>query len=236
MNVAFFSDSTGNSGKHRVGWAMSTAQSHLPGSWNVYSKTYLDLGQSSAGEIDQHIFLDEDGKTYLLWKTDDNSIGSRTTRLWGQEVRIVSGSVSLVGSKKELMDSSGLWWVDSWISGGSLVEGPELIHIQGGYYYLFFAAGKYCQASYSEGVARSKSIWGPYEKMPVPLLSTGLTQNTGGKKQIGPGHASFLISKQNRYFAVYHASPGNNCNRHAFVEEMLFDPVTMWPYINFGAQ
>lgn len=135
--------------------------------------------------------------------------------------------------------------------------------------------------------------------MPVPLLSTGLTQDTQGQKQIGPGHASFVtVSHQqtlssgntskacqkvldgcqptkgdptqchfcagrqqpqlrragctnadinaycdgggggqqaSRYFAVYHASPGNNCNRHAYVEEMKFDPVTLWPYIDFDA-
>eukprot|EP01047_Picozoa_sp_COSAG01_P043381 COSAG01_NODE_3847_length_5644_cov_25.352209_8_plen_40_part_00 len=39
------------------------------------------------------------------------------------------------------MDSSGLWWVESFVAGGSLIEGPELVH-RGGYYYLFFAAGK----------------------------------------------------------------------------------------------
>ena len=42
------------------------------------------------------------------------------------------------------------------IAGGSLIEGPELVH-RGDYYYLFFAAGKYCQESYSEGVARSRA-------------------------------------------------------------------------------
>jgi hypothetical protein len=120
------------------------------------------------------------------------------------------------------LHSSGLWWVTSWVDGGSLVEGPELLK-RGDYYYLFFAAGRccctrccctallalpgcltaapvrftprshllvctpspplrapwavgraldrppgrYCQASYAEGVARSTSIWGPYETMPV---------------------------------------------------------------------
>ena len=84
----------------------------------------------------QHIFKDVDGTTYLLWKTDDNSVGSRTTRLWGQQIAIRSGSVSLLGTRRQLMNSSGLWWVQSFIAGGSLIEGPELIH-WGDYYYLF---------------------------------------------------------------------------------------------------
>ena len=55
----------------------------------------------------------------------------------------------------------------------------------GGYYYLFFAAGKFCTASYAEGVARATSVWGPFEKLPVPLLSTGITGRTGGQKITG---------------------------------------------------
>eukprot|EP01047_Picozoa_sp_COSAG01_P043383 COSAG01_NODE_3847_length_5644_cov_25.352209_10_plen_149_part_00 len=66
MNVVFFSDSTGESGKHRVGWAMSSAaEAPLRGSWKDYSPSYMDLGNSAAGEIDQHIFRDTDGKTYV---------------------------------------------------------------------------------------------------------------------------------------------------------------------------
>ena len=130
---------TGNGDKHRVGWAMSVGkQVRLASSWDMYSKAPMDLGNSNAGEIDQHIFRDMDNKTYLLWKTDDNSVGSKTTHIWGQEVHISVGKVELLGERKMMMDSSGLFWIDSWIEGGSLVEGPELIH-HGGYYYLFFA-------------------------------------------------------------------------------------------------
>merc|ERR1711966_242511 len=132
----------------------------------------------------------------------------------------------MVGQRKEIMDSTGLFWIESFISGGSLVEGPELIH-HGEYYYLFFAAGKYCQDSYSEGVARSKSVWGPYEKMAVPLLSTGMVGYSDGEKQVGPGHASY-VKAGDKYFAVYHASKGHNCNRFAFIEEMKFDSQSGW--------
>jgi hypothetical protein len=127
LQVVFFSDSSPDT--HRVGWAMSQKSgSSLSGSWDLYSKKALDLGNSAGGEIDQHIFRDSDGRTYLLWKTDDNNVGAKTTRLWGQEVAVTTGKVDLVGQRKMLMDSSGLLWVTSWVSGGSLVEGPELIH------------------------------------------------------------------------------------------------------------
>eukprot|EP01047_Picozoa_sp_COSAG01_P043380 COSAG01_NODE_3847_length_5644_cov_25.352209_7_plen_151_part_00 len=54
--------------------------------------------------------------------------------------------------------------------------------------------GRYCQTSYSEGVARAPSIWGPYEKMPVALLSTGLTGYTNGQKQVGSAALSTCLS------------------------------------------
>ena len=58
---------------------------------------------------------------------------------------------------------------------------------------------------------------------------------TNGQKQVGPGHASFVTTPDDRYFAVYHASPGHNCNRFAFVEEMKFDAASGWPYIDFDS-
>jgi beta-xylosidase len=149
---------------------------------------------------------------------------------------------------------SGLFWVDSFVAGGALVEGPEIVQ-HGGYYYLFFAAGKYCQDSYSEGVARSRSVFGPYEKLGVPLLSTAMVGyaqvspdsaaasqeegheevDTGASaaKLIGPGHASFvqdMTSKQ--WFAVYHASRGENCNRYSFIDRLDFGD-DGWPRMNF---
>ena len=39
---------------------------------------------------------------------------------------------------------------------------------------MFFASGRYCEEDYAEGVARSDSIFGPYEKAPTPLLSTAI--------------------------------------------------------------
>ena len=134
-----------------------------------------------------------------------------------------------------ILDSSGLWWIDSWVDGGSLIEGPEIVK-HGSYYYLFFAAGRFCQSSYAEGVARATSVWGPYEKLAVPLLSTGLVGYTGGLKQTGPGHASFVrLPTSGEYFAVYHASPGDNCDRHAFVEALRFSNASGWPYIDFAS-
>ena len=230
-NALFFSDSQSSDGRHRVGWAMSGRDGRsLAGSFNTYAAAPLALGDSAGGEIDQHVFRDDanGGATYLLWKTDDNSVGAKTTRLWAQRVAVAPGNVTLLGAKQELLDSSGLWWAPSFVSGGSLVEAPEMLY-RDGWYYLFFAAGLFCTTSYAEGVARSKSVFGPFEKLPVPLLSSGLS----GGQLTGPGHASFVADAQGRHFAVYHASTGSgSCQRYAFVSRMRFTS-DGWPYVTF---
>ena len=231
INVAFFS-ARQDSGRHRIGWAMSnTTESN---SWGVFAETPLDLGQAQGGDIDPSVFRDDDGKTYLLWKTDDNSVGAKTTRLWIQQVDLGFGRVDLLGWPRMIMDSSGLWWVDSWVGRGSLIEGPELLK-RGRFYYLFFAAGKFCQESYSEGVARSTDIFGPYAKLPVPLLSTNLVGESADTKLVGPGHASFVARPEDTYYAVYHASVGENCRRFPFVDRMIFNR-DGWPYIVFPGE
>lgn len=227
-NYVFFAASQPD-GIHRIGWALST-NGTKDGSWNQYSSTYLNLGNTAGGEIDGTVFKDVDGTTYLVWKSDDNNAGDKVTRIWAQVISLGGGSVRQLSSPQVIMDSTGLWWVDSWVQGGSLVEGPEIVHLNG-YYYLFFASGKYCQSSYAEGVARSTSIWGPYEKMGVPLLSTGMVGYNNGQKLIGPGHASFLFDKSSNLFAVWHASvaSGNNCVRYPYISNIRFGN-DKWPY------
>ena len=233
-NALFFSDSQSSDGRHRVGWAMSGRDGRsLAGSFATFAAAPLALGDSAGGEIDQHVFHDDasdGGATYLLWKTDDNSVGATTTRLWAQRVAVAPGNVTLLGNRRELLNSSGLWWAPSFVSGGSLVEAPEML-FRDGWYYLFFAAGRFCTTSYAEGVARSRSVWGPFEKLPVPLLSSGLT----GGRLTGPGHASFVADAHGRHFAVYHASTGSgSCQRYAYVSRMRFTS-DGWPYVTFEA-
>lgn len=233
-NFLIFSDSqSSDSGKHRLGYVVSKGGVN-PSAYNIYSPSYLHLGDAPGGDIDSTVFQDTDGKSYLIWKTDDNSVGSTTTRIWSQQVSFANATMSLVGSPRVLMDSTGLWWVDSWVNGGSLVEGPEMIK-RGDYYYLFFAAGKFCQDTYTEGVARSRSLFGPYEKMQSPLLSNGIVgrgRNPAGvvAPLVGPGHAAIVDLGGDSYRIVWHASVGENCDRYAFVNRLVFN-ADGWPYV-----
>lgn len=104
----------------------------------------------------------------------------------------------------------------------------------GDYYYLFFASGRYCEDSYSEGVARSRNVLGPYEKMLIPLLSTGIVGNANGQKLLGPGHASFVQDSRGSWNAIWHAStkPDSACSRFPFVSSLKWTS-TGWPYADF---
>lgn len=239
FNYLFFSDTQSSDDKHRIGYVASSS-GPVPNAYTQYAPSFMDLGMAPGGDIDGSIFEDpRDGRTYLVWKTDDNSVGSTTTRIWLQDLTFANGKVTQVSAPKVIMDSTGLWWVDSWVNGGSLVEGPELIHTNG-YYYLFFAAGKFCQDTYTEGVARSTSLWGPYEKLSSPLLTNGLVgvaADSNGRltQLVGPGHATIFPVKitseaPSGWKMIWHASIGENCNRQTFASTLNFTP-DGWPYV-----
>jgi len=223
--TAFFFSCAAPRTAHRIGWVMSRKR-NAAGSFVIGANATLPLGSQPGGEIDPSVFRDDDGKLYLTWKSDDNNVGRRVTRLWGQEILLEWGKVALVGRQpRVLLDSTGLWWVTSWVAGGTLIEGPSVIK-RGPYYYLFFAAGRFRDESYAEGVARARAFFGPYRELPVPVLSTHLVGKTvvplaeaevpqtlshheqerhrgtapsrlDGQKLIGPGHASVIAFPPN---------------------------------------
>jgi len=233
-NFIFVSDAQTSDGKHRTGW-VSSSKGVGPNMWDNFAPNFMNLGMAPGGDIDAHVFHDEVAqKYYLIWKTDDNSVGMTYTRIWGVEIAFSTNSVNLVGAPVVILDSTGMWWSNSWVNGGSLVEGPEIVK-NGEFYYLFFASGRYCESSYMEGVARSKNVFGPYEKMKLPLLSTGIVGISKGQKLLGPGHASYVRDlKSNAWNVVWHASVSvdSTCNRFPFVSRLTFGS-DFWPYADF---
>ncbi len=245
-NYLFFSDSqSSDNNNHRIGWVLSNNGPNV-NQYTKYASNYMNLGMAAGGDIDGTIFEDSDGRTYLVWKTDDNAVGSKTTRIWAQELSFANQTVAQISSPRIIMDSTGLWWIDSWVNGGSLVEGPEVVKYNN-MYYLFFAAGKFCQDTYTEGVARSNSLFGPYEKLGSPLLTNGIVgvakTSSGSQVQlVGPGHATIVNTAvssmkdsnnlSSSWRIVWHASVGENCDRYPFISELVFG-ADGWPYVNF---
>jgi beta-xylosidase len=236
-NVIFWAQQIGSGSIHRIGWVASS-KGPAPNVYTTFAPGALDLGQTAGGDIDAHVFADPvSGNHYLVWKTDDNNAGMSYTRIWAQQITFSFDSqfrVNQIGRPAVILDSTGLWWSTSWISGGSLIEGPEIIYVAP-WYYLFFASGRYCEDSYMEGAARSRAVMGPYEKMLIPLLTTGIVGNANGQKLLGPGHASFLQDVSSKVWnSVWHASTGSDssCVRYPYVSNLRFSS-TGWPYSDF---
>jgi beta-xylosidase len=152
---------------------------------------YRDLGPlmcEADGSIDAFPMRDEQGKLYMIWKEDGNSRG-KPTPIWAQEMK--EDRTGLLGEKKELFRADAPWEK-------GLVEGVAVIRRQG-YFYAFYAAAGCCgkTCTYGTGIARAKSLLGPWEKYPGnPVLA----DNDRWKC---PGHGT-PVEKDGRFYYLYH--------------------------------
>lgn len=119
-DVIFFAVMIPAQNAHRIGWTYSK-KGPLPRAWDHYAPNFMDLGMAKGGDIDAHVFFDETGSKqfYLVWKTDDNNVGWKTTRIFAQRLIFTNTSagdlkVTQDGRPVEILDSTGLWWSDSW--------------------------------------------------------------------------------------------------------------------------
>ena len=153
---------------------------------------YTDHGPlmcQEAGSIDAWPMRDKDGKLYLIWKEDGNSV-KLPTPIWAMEMN--ESRTKLSGEKKELFRNDAGWE-------GNLVEGVSMIR-HGDYFYAFYAGAGCCGrgCSYGIGVARAKDLLGPWEKYSGnPLIAA-----TDDWKC--PGHGT-PISRDSKYYFLYHA-------------------------------
>ena len=146
------------------------------------------VGQTD-GSIDGFPMRDEQGQPYLIWKEDGNSV-QKPTPLWAQ--RLNAERTALIGEKTELFRNTAAWE-------GNLVEGPSVVR-HNGYFYLFYAANGCCGhgCTYATGVARAKSLLGPWEKYAQnPILTSNDTWTC-------PGHGT-AVERNGRWFLLHHA-------------------------------
>jgi len=137
------------------------------------------------GNIDPTIAIDHSsGSVYLVWKVDGNGhVPPVPTLILAQELVYTSETYSLVGDIFTLIQETLPWE-------GALVEAPWIIYVDQGavsmpYYYLFYSANAYYNASYAVGVARAPSLLGPYEKSLEPIVHSN-------DYWVGPGHCSVV--------------------------------------------
>lgn len=161
---------------------------------------YRDHGAlmcQEAGSIDAFPMRDENGKLYIIWKEDGNSI-KQPTPIWASAMN--EERTALIGEKKELFRNDLPWE-------GNLVEGVSMIK-HGDYYYAFYAARGCCGTgcNYVVGIARSKQLLGPWEKYEQNPVMINLDP------WICPGHGT-PVEKDGKFYFLYHAY---NKSSHAF--------------------
>lgn len=141
------------------------------------------------GSIDAFETRDENGKLYLLWKEDGNSRGKKTP-IWAQEIN--EDRTQLLGEKTMLFENDQNWE-------GNLVEGVAIFR-KNGYFYATYSARGCCEidCDYVTGVARSKSLLGPWEKYERNPIQV---DNAHWKC---PGHGT-VIEKDKEFYMLYHA-------------------------------
>jgi xylan 1,4-beta-xylosidase len=132
---------------------------------------------------------DENGKLYLIWKEDGNSV-KKPTPIWAMEMN--EARTSLSGNKTMLFQNDQPWE-------RNLVEGVSMVK-HGEWFYAFYAAAGCCGngCDYVTAVARSKKLLGPWEKYDKnPLLASGTDW-------VCPGHGT-PVEKDGRFYFLYHA-------------------------------
>jgi len=162
--------------------------------------------------IDPDLFFDDDGKAYVI---------SSTFGLY--EIDIKTGK-ALTEIRKVYNGT-----------GGRYPEGPH-IYRKDGFYYLMIAEGG-TEEAHSETIARSKSIWGPYNTNPAnPILAHANAAGQNNPIQ-GVGHADIVQAADGSWWIVFHGyrSTGDGVN-HILGRETCLAPVTWpkngWPVVN----
>jgi xylan 1,4-beta-xylosidase len=183
---------------------------------------YADNGPlvcQEMGSIDAAFIRDEANKPFLIWKEDGND-RQQPTWLYAQELN--SDGVKLIGKPKKLFRNTESWEKH-------VIEGPYVLY-KNGWFYMFYSGNACCgrTCDYALGVARAKSLQGPWEKNPKnPILSPNQHWQC-------PGHGSIVSTEDGRSFLLYHAYRNKptafNIGREALLDQVRFE--NGWATIN----
>jgi len=166
------------------------------------------------GTIDATYFREGESH-WLYWKTDGNCCGERTDII-ARELAL-DGLSFAEGSEPHVVLTADLDWENN------LIEGPWLLR-RGEWVYLFYSAGSF-YATYQNGVARSRSPLGPFEKLPEPWLR-------GSEEVRTPGHGTVLDIDGTTVFIHHGRSPGVQHARYVFVTPIEWRDE--WPHVEGG--
>lgn len=188
-----------------------------------WSEPYF-LGEEAQG-IDPSLFFDDDGTCYYIG-TRPNQKGVRYNgdwEIWVQELDV--SSMRLTGESKKVWKGAGhhaIW-----------PEGPHL-YKKDSYYYLLHAEGGTAD-NHAVAVARSKTIFGPYEGCPNnPVLTH---RHLGASYPVtAVGHGDLVADAENNWYMVMLGSRrllGHvNTGRDTYLAKVSWEEG--WPVVNPG--
>eukprot|EP00047_Mylnosiga_fluctuans_P007812 m.4994 g.4994 ORF g.4994 m.4994 type:complete len:333 (-) comp1962_c0_seq1:54-1052(-) len=187
---------------------------------------YEDIGQelvttTHMGMIDP-TFYSENGTNYLIWKADANDPAhcpqmNCPTQIYLSPLDTSGTRVLLPEAQWVVLINQSQPWE------GPLVEAPWIIK-NGGFYYLFYSGNGYNSPKYAIGVARARSLYGPWSK-----YGNNPVMHTGTNPFYGPGHCS-VLQVGGAWWFVYHAWNNDGSGRNVLLDEITFTP-DGWPAV-----
>ena len=141
------------------------AENFLISTQDIWSHNWTDPTPLDLHGIDPSLFVDDDGKAYLQGSFRLNTTEQPTSTIKQYEIDLRTG--------KRLSEIKEIWPGYA----KTYTEGPH-IYKKDGYYYLLVAEGGTFE-HHMLSIARSISIWGPYESCPWnPILTAHGTSET----------------------------------------------------------
>lgn len=157
---------------HCLGTAVSVDKSPL-GPYQPHNAS-LACPLRQGGAIDPAPFRDADGKLYVVYKADANSIGNGGS-CNNSKKPLVSVPILLQELEKDGITPVGdpVQILENTHNDGPLVESPSLTRTPGGIYFLFFSSHCFTSSKYNIKYATSSSLRGPYARAKQSLLQSG---------------------------------------------------------------
>lgn len=169
--------------------------------------------------IDPSLFWDDDGTAYYCGTGLDAASGKQGIVCFALDT-----------ATGEILSEKKILWYGS---GGRCPEGPHLYKI-GGMYYLLIAEGG-TEYGHMVTVARSESIWGPYESCPHNPILTHRDRDRSPLQAIG--HSDLVTTPEGKWAIVFHGIRPTQSMLHHIGRETMVAPVEWedgWPVVNGG--
>ncbi|KAE8555877.1 hypothetical protein TMatcc_003174 [Talaromyces marneffei ATCC 18224] len=193
-----------------------THQNFIISTADIWSNQWSDPVFFDFDGIDTSILWDDDGRSYMHGSAAPGPM--TTIKLFAIDVK----------TGKKLSDEKIIWRG----TGGIWPEGPHIYKTNDGWHYLVISEGGTFE-DHMITVARSKSIWGPYEANPGnPILTARGTdeyvQHTG--------HSDIFQDLQGNWWAVCLGVRKDQSKRYVMGRETFLTPIEwppeIWPTIS----